>query len=132
MRRTLWFRSLATLLAVWFPLMVGEPGVLHLCPMHGGSPVASAPQPAAHAHHGAAASTELTSKQGSRQGHDHHHCTCIASCTSTATAVPAPDPPAVVVVEAAYATKSALPNVGSLARPAPEYSRPYTTGPPRV
>jgi hypothetical protein len=129
MRRTPWFRLLATLLAVWFPLIAGEPGVLHLCPMHGGKPVATA-HPTAHAHHAVSASTEITSNNGGSPAHDHHCCTCIASCTSTTSALPIADAPTILAVEIAQAT-TAPASVVSVPRPAAEYSRPYTTGPPR-
>jgi len=130
MRRALWFRSLAALLAVWFPLIAGEPGVLHLCPMHGGGPIVT-PHPAAHAHHAVSASTEITSNNGAPPAHDHHCCTCIASCTSTTSALPMADAPTIVAVEIAQAT-TAPASVVTVARPAAEYSRPYTTGPPRA
>ena len=35
MRRTSWFKPIAVLLAVWLPLIVGEPGLVHACPTHG-------------------------------------------------------------------------------------------------
>ena len=132
MRRTPWFRALATSLAVWFPLIVGEPGVLHLCPMHGGVPAATSPQSMAHAHHAAMSSTERPTDHGRPPGHDHHHCSCIGSCTSSAAALPAPGDSVITIVGVNFTTRAALPNAESLARPAPEYSRPYTTGPPRA
>ena len=42
MRRTWWFRPLASLLTLWFPLIVGEPSLLQPCPTHGSVVIASA------------------------------------------------------------------------------------------
>ncbi len=120
MRQKSWFRALATVLAVWLPLIVGEPGVVHACPAHGGSAVAST-APMAH-HHGAS--------HGSAPGHDHHDCTCISCCVGSVVAAPAPVEPATVFVAAIRDIGVAHPAVASLPRQAPEYSRPYTTGPP--
>ena len=131
MRRTPWFRALATLIAIWLPLIVGEPGVVHPCPMHGAHPpIATSERSAPQAHH--AVSTRGRSDGGAPPSHDHHGCTCVGSCTSIAGAVPAPDAPTISVIEAGYAARPARPNAESLARQAPEYSRPYTTGPPRA
>jgi hypothetical protein len=121
MRQKSWFRTLATVLAVWFPLIVGEPGVLHLCPAHGGT----APVAAAMAHHHGAS-------HGSQPGHDHHDCTCISCCVGSVVTPPAPIAPTTVFVEAIRDGGIAHPAVASPARRAPEYSRPYTTGPPRA
>jgi hypothetical protein len=136
MRRTLWFRTLASLLAFWFPLIAGEPGVLQPCPMHGaGAAIAASlhmgTMATAHAHHAAHAS----SHQGSSQpapGHNHHDCTCINCCTVAGGALRAPDAPAAPIAVVALVVARTVPGVESLARPAPEFSRPYTTGPPRA
>lgn len=144
MRRTPWFRSLASLLAVWLPLIAGEPGLLHPCPMHGAGravfaslrgealPAPAASHDAAHSHHMAAGGDGHASHQTPAPGHSHHDCTCIGCCTVSASAFVAPAPPTAEFVVAEYATARTVPSVESLARPAPEYSRPYTTGPPRA
>jgi hypothetical protein len=121
MRKKSWFRALATVLAVWFPLIVGEPGVVHACPAHGG--VAAAASTMAH-HHGAS--------HDSQPGHDHHDCTCISCCVGSVVASPAPAAPATVFVAAIRDADTAHLAVASLPRQAPDYSRPFTTGPPRV
>lgn len=135
MRRKAWFRSLAALLAIWLPLIVGEPGVAHACPTHGAAATASTVS----SHHGAhgagnprhgAASHGSASQHGSPT-HGHHDCSCISCCVGSAAApapAPAPTTTFVVAVHAADATYSPAP----LPRSTAEYSRPYTTGPPRV
>jgi len=132
MRRSPLFRSLATLLALWLPLIAGEPGLLHPCPMHGagravvasllGESVPTA-TPMSHAHH-----------QGHSQSpaQNHHDCTCINCCTVTATTFVAPDVPAIEFLVAEHAADRSVPGAELLARPSPEHSRPYTTGPPRA
>jgi len=123
MRQTRWFRAAATLLAVWFPLIVGEPGVVHACPAHGGVVATTSAATMPH-HHGA--------PHGSQPGHDHHDCTCISCCVGSVVAAPVPVAPATVFVDAIRDAETGHPAVASLPRQAPEYSRPYTTGPPRV
>jgi hypothetical protein len=138
MRRSPWFRALASLLALWFPLMAGEPGVLDPCPMHGaGAAIAAAfhrTSPAAmhhgHMHHAAARTAHAT--HGNAPRHDHHNCTCISCCVVSGAALRAPDAPTAQPAAVTFVAVSAVSNVASLARPAPEYSHPYTTGPPRV
>jgi len=148
-RRKAWFRTLATLLAAWLPLVAGEPGVLQPCPMHGaaraviatlhGRPVepgmvGDAPAAApAHQHHSAASMTTAGADHSAPSGHDHHACSCIDGCSAaSAVTFVVPAQPAAEFVVAAFETTRSVPSVESLARPAPEYSRPYTTGPPRA
>ena len=141
MRRALWFRSLASLLALWLPLVAGEPGLLHPCPMHGAgrAVVASLRGETVHApatqhahHHAGMAAADQQPNHSPAPAHDHHSCTCIDCCAVSAGAFVAPAAPAVTVAVVAYVATRSLPGVESLARPAPEYSRPYTTGPPRA
>jgi len=138
MRRTPWFRALATCLAVWFPLVVGEPGVMRPCAMHGGGPTATAtattPAASGHSHHAVAnaAASHRNHTPANAPTHDHHACTCIGACTGSAAIAlitSAPDLPALTI---AYRPAAILPSGERLARPAPSFSRPYTTGPPRV
>jgi hypothetical protein len=134
MRRPLWFRTLASMLALWFPLVAGEPGVLHPCPTHGsGSALATS----LHGAHAGASMHSAAHGAGhhsapSAPGHDHHNCTCISCCTASAAALRAPDAPTIEIMTVERAASAAVPNAASLPRPAPEYARPYTTGPPRV
>jgi len=151
-RRKAWFKTVATLLAVWLPLVAGEPGVLQPCPMHGAARAVIAtlrgqavepgmvggsmtsPKMPAHQHHGAApASSAGSDHPAPASGHDHHNCSCIDGCSAASVvAFVVPEQPAMEFVVAAYETTRSVPSVESLARPAPEFSRPYTTGPPRA
>jgi len=65
-------RRLLALLPLWLAFAIADPGVLHSCPMHGGSPAATPSHGAGHAHHQAP------------QAPVHHHgaCTCIGACTA--------------------------------------------------
>lgn len=149
-RHQTWFRTLATLLAVWLPLVAGEPGVLQPCPMHGaeraviaslrgeavapgmvGNAMAST---TGHMHH-AATAPESASADRSSSAPDggHHCCSCIDGCSAaSAVAFVVPEPASAQIVVVASSAGSSVPTVESLARPAPEFSRPYTTGPPRA
>jgi hypothetical protein len=150
-RRTVWFRSLATLLAVWLPLVAGEPGLLQPCPMHGagraviaslrGEPIQpgmvggsapAAPAATMHAAHNHEASSAGADHSAPASGHQHHACSCIDGCATSAVAFIAPDAPTAEFIVASYAAIRSVPSVESLPRPAPEFSRPYTTGPPRA
>src|SRR4029079_1541964 len=133
MRRTPWFRALATCLAVWFPLVVGEPGVLRPCAMHGSAVGATAVPASGHSHH-AAASAESGHgghAPASAPTHQHHACTCIGACAGSAAVALTTSAPELPALTIAYRPASILPSGERLARPAPSFSRPYTTGPPR-
>src|SRR6185503_6762068 len=136
MRRTSWFRSLAAALAAWFPLVVGEPSLLQPCPTHGAAIVASQSAPAAHhagAHEGhTAADAAPSHNHDSSPNGDHHTCSCIGCCTSSASSVALPQTLETIDATIIDVPSAVLPSAVELARPAPAFSRPYTTGPPRV
>jgi hypothetical protein len=127
MRRKPWFKSFATLLAVWFPLVVGEPSLLQPCATHGAVQATTD----GHGGHGAPQAEASEHDPGTPDG-THHECTCIEGCCASFAAPTAPSAPETLVAalepDAApqYATVEALP------RPGPEFSRPYNTGPPRA
>ena len=77
-------KRLALLLPVWLALAVGEPSVVHQCPMHGGSAMAMAEHGghAGHSHHAPAQSGKQT----------HHTCSCISECANSAALVVAQTP----------------------------------------
>ena len=120
MRRSIWHRTLAALLAPWFAFLVAEPAtVMHRCPMHDGIMAASAM-------HGMAA-----------HGHDrsptapaHHHCTCIGGCTAAgATGLPAPRVVLRVAIVTATPRNPGLPEHVYLPLAA-EHARPFANAPP--
>jgi hypothetical protein len=133
MRRTSWFRPIAILLAAWLPLIVGEPGVVHACPTHGAPAIAAtaaqhnATVPAGHHH----ASQAADQPHDSAPSHDHSNCSCISCCAGSAVTPPTPAGVTTIVV-AQYETRSARPAAQELPSLAPEFSRPYQTGPPRA
>lgn len=123
MRRDLISRMLRALLAVWFVLTVGEPSVVHICPMH-----SSAAAELAAGHHAG----HSTSHHSHSAGQHAHHCTCISCCVGSASSALAPsgyrlEAPALV---AAFAP----PTLPSDAVPLedPPHLLPPGTGPPRV
>ena len=124
MRRKSWFRAVASVLAIWFPLIVGEPSVVHVCPTHSGVAM-STPSTVAMAHHHVAS-------HDSPPGHDHHECSCISCCVGSVVAAPAVGTPVTAFVEAIFDLGANHSVVASPTQQAPEFSRPYTTGPPRA
>jgi len=139
MRRSVWFRSLATLLAFWFPLVAGEPGVVRICPTHGAAngtgpsvmhATASNAHASSHMHH--VASQASDDGQQSPPGHNHHDCSCIGCCCTANGGLRAPEVASIELAVVEFQVVRSVPSVESLARPAPEFSRPYTTGPPRA
>lgn len=139
MRRTWWFNPLATLLTLWLPLIIGEPSLLQPCPTHGAAVVASAATANAHqasangqqhtAHHAASADS---ADHGSAPDHQHANCSCIGCCTGSPAITPNFGAPIATVVVATYTAAPPPVEAAALPRPAPEYARPYNTGPPRV
>jgi hypothetical protein len=84
-RTTLGSRSITILFALWFAMVLGDPGVLHACPMHGALDASSTPA-ASHAMHAGAAMPD--------SGHSHEHgahtgCTCVGHCCATPGTTPA-------------------------------------------
>jgi hypothetical protein len=142
MRRTWWFRPLATILTLWLPLIIGEPSMLQPCPTHGSVVVASAAiktaASSAAGHHAGVAShaghhigSAPASGHDSSPGHQHN-CSCIGCCAGSAAVVQTFDAPIASVVVATYTAAAAPVEAAALPRPAPEFARPYTTGPPRA
>ncbi len=128
-------RVFRAFLALWFVLSVGEPSVVHFCPMHGGllgelrgmPPMADMPGMA-----GMRMSTDGAHRRsGSRS--QPHHCTCIDSCVGAGAAAVLP-PMHVAIAPVAW-TATAIPIVATaeiLPRPAPPHAQPPGTGPPRT
>jgi hypothetical protein len=130
-------RPLNALFALWFAIVLGDPGVLHACPMHGGGHGAghAATAPAAptghegHAMHGAPAA-EQTAPGATQQSDTPAPCTCVGSCSAASTATPVPVVAAVHVPEAVAEVRRPLaaPSVDAPASPA--LRLPFANGPP--
>jgi hypothetical protein len=133
MRRALWFQPFAVVIGLWFALFIGVPSLVSPCAMHGafashGSTEASA----SHGdHHGASAMSHHSAPTDA-PAPDHHTCSCIGGCTAGVAAVVAVQPSIVDFGVATYAHVDEYPSVGLRPTQPPEFSRPYTTGPPRV
>jgi hypothetical protein len=63
---------------------------------------------------------------------EKHTCSCIGSCTAGAAAIVAEMPTVVDFGVQTYAHVDEYPSAGLRPTQPPEFSRPYTTGPPRV
>ena len=158
MRRTWWFRPFAALFAAWFPLVVGEPSLLQPCPTHGAAAAVTHAAPSAHAalaasvphsqhvqhaehsrsspeaahveHHDAF--NHGSTHHDSAPNHQHHNCTCIGCCAGSVGSVVLPSAPTATIDATVRIVATAQRSTETLPRPAPEFSRPYTTGPPRA
>jgi hypothetical protein len=130
-------------LTLWLPLIIGEPSLLQPCPMHGAAFLAAAANGAmssgmahrlatgmAHEAH-AVAGTPVSGHDHSSPGH-HHICTCIGCCAGSPAAVPTFGTSVATIVVATYVAASEPVESAALPRPAPPFSRPFTTGPPRA
>ena len=127
-------RPLSALFALWFAIVLGDPGVLHSCPMHGG--------------HGAAHSAAMMGNAAAaHEGHVMHHaaapasdashhqdapapCTCLGHCCATPAAAPVPAVAAVLVPEAVAEVGHPLPAPSSDAPASPDRRLPFANGPP--
>jgi hypothetical protein len=146
-RRARWTRPFAALFALWFAVIIGDPGLLHACPMHGnhGSAHAAAASTAGghHAatmHTSAATSDEASSNAPAGMSHQTSHdashhsgsntCTCVGQCCATPAIAPVPAvanlhvPATVALVEPVQ--RVAL----QPATTAPDLRLPFANGPP--
>ena len=145
-RSARWNRPLAAFLALWVALVVGEPSLVHSCPVHDGMAAAG------HGSHVAAMATVMEMPASSRSAHGadastttapadtpapshqdgHHGCTCPGDCSAGSASAPAlPAPPTGALVVATYrAVAGARPAAASRPRLAPPHALPFANGPP--
>jgi hypothetical protein len=128
MRRAPWFQPFAVVIGLWFALFIGEPSLVSPCAMHGA--FASHHQTHASASHGTAAAHHAAPTDAPAP--EQHTCSCIGTCTAGTAAVIAVEPSIVDFGVTTYAHVDEYPSVGLRPTQPPEFSRPYTTGPPRV
>jgi hypothetical protein len=134
-------RSLAALFSLWFAMVLGDPGVLHSCAMHG-----------SHGGHATATSSAVTSghdMHASHGAHDVAHapapsngrqpaktpapCTCIGHCCAVTIAAPLTAPATLVVPVAVAEQRRPLDASSCDALPAaPDRRLPFANGPPTV
>ena len=80
-RRNWFFRSLASVFAVWLATCMVEPMQLHTCAMHGGLAIAT-PGAAGHSASGHHMAMHPTGQSDQDQGTDgqSHQCSCLGDC----------------------------------------------------
>jgi hypothetical protein len=130
MRRLVRFsRPLNALFALWFAAVLGDPGVLHACPMHGGhggaGHSAAAAAPAGHMGHAMPGTSEATPHQDAPAP-----CTCVGHCCATPAAAPVLVVAAVHVPEAVAEVRHPLAAPSSDVPASPALRLPFANGPP--
>ena len=121
-------RPLNAIFALWFAIVLGDPGVLHSCPMHGGHGAAHAAVSAhaGHEMHGAKATTSDAA--------EHHDapapCTCVGHCCAASSVAPIPTVPAVHVPAAVAEVQHPLTCPSADAPASPDLRLPFANGPP--
>ena len=138
-RRARWTRPVAALFALWFALVLGDPGLLHSCPMHGGHALAGTAASAGMPHHSAgnaehAAMDHTTSQQATSHDASHHGssgpCTCVGSCCVAPAIAPLPGVPAMHVPATVAHVEPAARVAFVVAPAAPDTRLPFANGPP--
>jgi hypothetical protein len=130
-RLSTWARPFAALFALWFAAVLGDPGVLHSCPMHGGH-ASQATAPAGHEGHGSAAAAHHASSGNSQHQAPTGPCSCVGHCCAT-NAVAAVPTVASFTVPVHVALPNARPEFPDDAIPAsPDLLLPFANGPPQV
>ena len=126
MHRQWWARPWAILMALWLSLTLGEPGVVHFCPMHGGAVGARG------AGHGAShgATTHATQQHQAPPGHGHAGCTCLGACSVTGFGAVLPSVETAVPVPPISVPADAPPAEQAGRRPSPDRLLPFANGPP--
>jgi hypothetical protein len=80
-------RPFAALFALWFAIVLGDPGMLHACPMHG-SHGASATATQEHAVHQHGAAHHAAAGEQAQQPDESAPCTCIGHCCAVSISAP--------------------------------------------
>jgi hypothetical protein len=136
MRRLARFsRPLNALFALWFAMVLGDPGVLHACPMHGGHGASHSPSaaaPAAHGEHSAHAmpAAEMAAPEAGQHGATPAPCTCVGHCCAAPAVAPVSRAAALVVPEAVAEVRRPLAAPSSDAPASPDLRLPFPNGPP--
>lgn len=141
-RRARWTRPFIALFALWFAFVLGDPGLLHSCPMHGDHGTAHTMASAGtmqqmHGAHDAPAMHDAASgmQHDSQQGSPHHGrtgpCTCVGqSCVTSAVAsVPVVAAMQVPTTTIARAEQPLVVALGQ-APASPDTRLPFANGPP--
>ena len=119
-------RPLSALFALWFALVLVDPGVLHACAMHGGGHGAPAvTAPAAQGDHGG--HHDATPEKGSAA-----QCSCVGQCSVTPAVAPLPHVPTFAVPTHVAQATSLFAEPAEFVAPAPDVSLPFANGPPQA
>lgn len=133
-RRTRWTRPLAALFALWFAFILGDPGLLHACPMHGGHGVASATASAGAEHHMAAHGVHASASHDASPDASHHGktapCTCVGLCCIAPALASLPAVAALHVPVTISRAEPAQLVAFVVAPAAPDLRLPFANGPP--
>ena len=131
-RLSAWSRPFAALFALWFAAVLGDPGVLHSCPMHGAhASMAATATSSGHEGHGAATTHHVSGEKSQHQA-PTGPCSCVGHCCA-ANAVAAMPTVATFTVPAHVALPNARPEFPNDAIPAsPDLRLPFANGPPQV
>ena len=133
-RRARWTRPLAALFALWFAFVIGDPGLMHSCPMHGGHGATGIGTPAGMQHHSAGNAEHASMDHATSHDASHHgsngQCTCVGQCCVAAALAPLPTV-AALYVPAAIALAEPAQHVAFVVAPAaPDTRLPFANGPP--
>jgi hypothetical protein len=130
-------RPFTALFALWFAVILGDPGTLHSCAMHGtgghgGHGARQAPAVSAggqmHAMHGEHAKAPA----GSQEPAAPRPCTCLGHCCAVTVAAPLPTVAILPVPVAVAEERHPLDAPSSDAPAAPDLRLPFANGPPIV
>jgi hypothetical protein len=133
-------RPFAVLFALWFAIVLGDPGMLHTCAMHGGhgghgaTPAAPAAATThdAHAAHGTHGAAHQSAPADAPQPNAPAPCTCIGHCCAVTVAAPLPTLSTVPVPVAVAQERHPLDAPAIDAPAAPDRRLPFANGPPTV
>ena len=138
-------RPLNALFALWFAIVLGDPGVLHSCAMHGAArgahqtaaataPVDHSGQPGHAGHVGHGSPDAASAGQVAPVEAQHHDtpapCGCVGQCCAAPVASPVPAVDAVHVPEAVAEVRHPLAVPRTDAFASPDLRLPFANGPP--
>jgi hypothetical protein len=128
-------RLFHALFAVWFAVVIGDPGVLHACPMHGGhgtshAAAASSASDASDQHESHGASTSGQASDEAPPPDASAPCTCVGHCSAAPAALPLPAPATVHVADVAAEVRRPASAPAPVVAPEPALRLPFANGPP--
>jgi hypothetical protein len=128
-------RTLNALFALWFAVVLGDPGALHTCAMHaaghGASHVVSAGEHMA-MHSGAAPAGVAHGSGSHSPGDGAPVCTCVGHCCAMSVVAPLPSAPTTQVAEVVAEQRDVAAEPLEAAPSQPDLRLPFGNGPPRA